>query len=158
MEYAHHGDPLVPRQQRFGRYTLSMMKGLGVPVQNQYGLRPATVKGTNQITPLTAFRDLDTRGWLSGVTTFNFHPHLPHYALDHGRHESPFVFCRSSRLICPGRILSRKQGTRSSITSCGCRQMKSVPGHLLADSTIFTTFFGGDRKSWKSSGEISPVS
>src|SRR5262249_53570270 len=21
MEYAHHGDPLVPRQQRFGRYT-----------------------------------------------------------------------------------------------------------------------------------------
>ena len=58
-----------------------MMKGLGVPVQNQYGLRPATVKGTNQITPLTAFRDLDSHGWLSGVTTFNFHPHLPHYAL-----------------------------------------------------------------------------
>ena len=28
-----------------------------------------------------AMRDLDTRGWLTGVTTFNFHPHLPHYAL-----------------------------------------------------------------------------
>ena len=34
MEYAHHGDPLVPRQQRFGRYTRSLMKGLGVPVEN----------------------------------------------------------------------------------------------------------------------------
>src|SRR5437763_2929454 len=54
MEYAHHGDPLVPRQQRFGRYTLSIMKGLGVPVQNRYGLRPATVKDTNQIASLNA--------------------------------------------------------------------------------------------------------
>ncbi len=34
MEYAHHGDPLVPRQQRFGLYTRSLMKGLGVPVEN----------------------------------------------------------------------------------------------------------------------------
>src|ERR1700760_386739 len=56
MEYAHHGDPLVPRQQRFGRYTLSMMKGLGVPVENRYGLRPATIKDTNEITPINAFR------------------------------------------------------------------------------------------------------
>src|SRR5205823_13711538 len=41
MEYAHHGDPLVPRQQRFGKYTRSLMKGLGVPIENQWGLRPA---------------------------------------------------------------------------------------------------------------------
>ncbi len=27
MEYLHHGDPLVPRQQRFGQYTRSLMKG-----------------------------------------------------------------------------------------------------------------------------------
>ena len=31
MEYFHHGDPLVPRQQRFGEYTRSLMSGLGVP-------------------------------------------------------------------------------------------------------------------------------
>src|SRR5262249_43128619 len=81
MEYAHHGDPLVPRQQRFGKYTRSLMKGLGVPVENRYGLCPAVVKGTNQIAPLNTFLDLDSRGWLAGVTTFNFHRHLPHYAL-----------------------------------------------------------------------------
>ncbi len=34
QEYKHHGDPLVPRQQRFGKYTRSLMKGLGVPVEN----------------------------------------------------------------------------------------------------------------------------
>src|SRR5204863_9709161 len=37
MEYRHHRDPLVPRQQRFGQYTRSLMKGLGVPVMNKYG-------------------------------------------------------------------------------------------------------------------------
>ena len=56
MEYAHHRDPLVPRQQRFGQYTRSLMKGLGVPVHNQYGLRPATVQGTRQLQPLVKHR------------------------------------------------------------------------------------------------------
>src|SRR3954471_17411682 len=58
MEYAHHGDPLVPRQQRFGRYTRSLIKGLGVPVENRWGLRPATVQGTNRLVALTTVRDL----------------------------------------------------------------------------------------------------
>src|SRR6516164_3076920 len=34
MEYLHHGDRLVPRQQRFGQYTRSLMKALGGPVHN----------------------------------------------------------------------------------------------------------------------------
>src|SRR3954471_10428967 len=66
QEYKHHGDPLVPRQQRFGTYTRSLMKGLGVPVENRYGLRPATVKGTrNQLVPLAKQMDLGKRGWLN---------------------------------------------------------------------------------------------
>src|SRR3954464_12486111 len=81
MEYRHHGDELVPRQQRFGQYTRSLMTGLGVPVINQFGLRPAVVPGTDQIAPLPTNKDLDELGLLSGVTTFNFHLHLPHYAL-----------------------------------------------------------------------------
>jgi hypothetical protein len=68
MEYAHHGDPLVPRQQRFGRYTRSLMKG-------------PTIPGTNRLVPLNTARYLDTRGWLNGVPTFNFHTELPHYAV-----------------------------------------------------------------------------
>jgi hypothetical protein len=34
VEYEHHGDRLVPRQQRFGQYTRSLMKALDVPVHN----------------------------------------------------------------------------------------------------------------------------
>jgi hypothetical protein len=48
--WAHHGDELVPRPQRFGPYTRSLMNGLAVPVVNQFGLRPATVKGTEHQT------------------------------------------------------------------------------------------------------------
>jgi hypothetical protein len=81
VEYQHHGDPLVPRQQRFGQYTRSLMTALEVPVHNTWGLRPAVVEGTKQIAPLTAVRDLDAARLLDNVTTFNFHPHLPHYEL-----------------------------------------------------------------------------
>ena len=75
VEYLHHRDPLVPRQQRFGQYTRSLMKGLGVPVHNIYGLRPAQVKAPRVIAPLTAFHDLDRLGLLHNVPTLNFHPH-----------------------------------------------------------------------------------
>ena len=53
MEYAHHGDALVPRQQRFGKYTRTLMKGLGIPVENRHGLRPARDPETKQIAPLS---------------------------------------------------------------------------------------------------------
>jgi len=142
MEYAHHGDPLVPRQQRFGKYTRSLMKGLGVPIDNQWGLRPAMDPKTNQIAPLMAFRDLDTRGWLNGVTTFNFHMHLPHYA----------VTSEDSKCI---HVLGRQPidlGRPHPFTEAGNREFNSfawMPPSgsragdvLLADSTIFSTLFG----------------
>ena len=142
MEYAHHGDPLVPRQQRFGKYTRSRMKGLGVPVENRYGLRPAVVKGTKQIAPLTTMKDLDSRGWLQGVTTFNFHMHLPHYA----------VTTDDAKAI---RVLARQPIDMSRphpYTEAGNRDFNMFlwmppSGNragdiLLADSTIFSTLFG----------------
>ncbi|MFT3878483.1 MAG: hypothetical protein QM703_02350 [Gemmatales bacterium] len=143
MEYKHHGDELVPRQQRFGQYTRSLMKGLDVPVLNQFGLRPAVVPGTNQITPLTINHDLDTLGLLNGVTTFNFHLHLPHYE----------VTAKDSKSI---HVLSRQPidlDRPHPFTAAGNREFNSfiwmpptdsrAGDILLADSTIFTTLFGG---------------
>jgi hypothetical protein len=144
MEYAHHGDPLVPRQQRFGKYTRSLMKGLGVPVENQYGLRPATVQGTTRTVPLSIPQDLDARGWLTGVSTFVFHMHLPHYAVTS---EDPNAI----------RVLARQPIDMSRphpFVEAGNREFnmflwmppngKRAGDILLADSTIFTTLFGGD--------------
>ena len=96
MEYAHHGDPLVPRQQRFGLYTRSLMKGLGVPVENRFGLRPAVVPGTNQIAPLTAMRDLDRHGWLANVPTLQFSPTLAALCADDGRYERNSCSCSTA--------------------------------------------------------------
>jgi hypothetical protein len=145
MEYLHHGDLLVPRQQRFGRYTLSLLQGLGVPVENRWGLHPAVVEGTRQIAPLTIARDLDRRGWLAGVQTLNYHPHLPHYAVT--TDDSTCIHVLARQPI----DLSRPH----PFTQAGHREFNSVvwmpPSGdrggdiLVVDSTVFTTLFGGDR-------------
>jgi hypothetical protein len=143
MEYKHHGDELVPRQQRFGLYTRSLMKGLGVPVENRYGLRPATVKETGDITPLNAMRDLDSRGWLEGVTTFNFHPHLPHYALTSD--DSKIIRVLGKQAIEPSLPHPFTRAGNKEFNAFLWMPPSGTRGGdiLLADSTIFTTLFGG---------------
>jgi hypothetical protein len=143
MEYKHHGDPLVPRQQRFGQYTRSLMKALDVPVINQYGLRPAVVRGTKNIAPLTAFRDLDKKGLLNKVPTFNFHPHLPHYALTKNDAKSIHVLARQ-----PIDLDRPHPFTSAGNKEFNCLLWMPPKGKragdiLMVDSTNFTTLFGG---------------
>jgi len=145
MEYAHHGDAFVPRQQRFGKYTRSLMQGLGTPVENRYGLRPAVVRGTNQIAPLTTVKDLDTHGWLDGVTTFNFHPHLPHYALTTGDNSAIHVLARQPIDLSRPHPFT-EAGNREFNMFLWMPPIGNRAGDILfADSTIFTTLFGGDQ-------------
>ena len=66
MEYLHHGDELVPRQQRFSQYTRSLMKALNIPVINQWGLRPAVVKEPGD-RAAHGFRDLTS--WACSTTS-----------------------------------------------------------------------------------------
>ena len=152
MEYMHHGDALVPRQQRFGQYTRSVMKALEVPVLNQFGLRPALVKGTKQIAPLSVNKDLDKLGLLNGVATFNFHLHLPHYALTTNDTKSIHVLTRQPvDLDRPHPFI---EAGNTEFNSCiWMPPLGKRAGHiLLADSTIFTTLFGGTgslEKFWK---------
>ena len=93
--------------------------------------------------PLTAMRDLDKHGWLTDVTTFNFHPHLPHYALT----------TDDTKLV---RVLARQPVDMTHphpFTEAGNREFNTflwMPPNgtragdiLLADLTIFTTLFGG---------------
>lgn len=143
MEYEHHGDALVPRQQRFGQYTRSLMKGLDVPVINQYGLRPATIKGTRNIAPLTAFRDRDRLGLLNNVSTLNFHPHLPHYALIGEGAQSVQLLARQPiDLNRPHPFV--EEGNREFNSLLWIPPDGDRFGDILmVDSTNFTTLFGG---------------
>jgi hypothetical protein len=143
MEYLHHGDPLVPRQQRFSQYTRSLMKALDVPVINQYGLRPAVIKGTREIAPLTAFRDLDKPDLLKNVTTFNFHPHLPHYELTTKDTESVHVLGRQPiDRDRPHPFTAAGNAEFNALLWMPPRDQRAGD-ILLVDSTNFTTLFGG---------------
>jgi hypothetical protein len=158
QEYAHHGDPLVPRQQRFGKYTRSLMEGLGVPVENRFGLRPATIKGTNnQLVPLVKQMDFDKHGLLNGVNTFNFHMHLPHYAVTTDDPNLIHVLARQPiDMSHPHPFI--EAGNREFNMFLWMPPTNERPGDiLLADSTIFTTLFGGDEsleRFWKNLGML----
>ena len=142
MEYAHHGDALVPRQQRFGKYTRSLMSGLDMPVENRYGLLPAREPETKQIAPLSIVRDLNTRGLLNGVTTFNFHRHLPHYALTTEAAEIIHVLARQPIDLSNPHPFT-EAGNREFNMLIWMPPSDSPAGDvLLADSTIFSTLFG----------------
>jgi len=76
IEFLHHGDRTIPPQQRFGGFARSLLAGLGVPVDNRFGLRPAA-EPDGTPSPLAVERTLDRLDLLQGVTTLNLHPHLP---------------------------------------------------------------------------------
>src|SRR5580698_9487854 len=40
-EHLHHGDPAIPPRQGFGGFARTLLAGLGVPIENRFGLRPA---------------------------------------------------------------------------------------------------------------------
>ena len=143
VEYLHHGDRLVPRQQRFGAYTRSLMNALEVPVHNEYGLRPALIKGTRDPVPLRKAEDLDRPGLLRDVTNFSFHMHLPQYRVTDARPGAIHVLARQP--IDTGRPHPWSAAGNSEFNAllwmppAGRRG-----GHIvLVDSTHFTTLFGG---------------
>jgi hypothetical protein len=76
-EHLHHADPAIPPRQGFGGYARSLLSGLGLPVQNRFGLRPA-VDPDGEPAPIEVRQSLDRLGLLRGVRNFNSHPHLPH--------------------------------------------------------------------------------
>ncbi|MBO9195379.1 hypothetical protein J5277_14825 [Rhizobium sp. 16-449-1b] len=75
--FLHHGDRTIPPQQRFGGFARTLLAGLGTPIENRFGLHPAALPDGSPA-PIAAEHPLDRLGLLSGVETFNLHPHLPH--------------------------------------------------------------------------------
>jgi hypothetical protein len=143
VEYQHHGDRLVPRQQRFSQYTRSLMKALDIPVINQWGLRPALVKGTKNIAPLKAFRDLDKHGLLNNVPTLNFHPHLPHYALTKDDGKTVKLLARQPIDVDRPHPFIEAGNTEFNVLLWLPPGGKRAGDILMVDSTNFTTLFGG---------------
>jgi hypothetical protein len=78
LEFHHHGDPAIPARQSFGDFGISLLSGLGLSVRNRFGPRPAKMPDGSPA-PLEIAAEFDRSGLMAGVTTFNLHPHLPHF-------------------------------------------------------------------------------
>jgi hypothetical protein len=140
-EYLHHGDPLVPRQQRFGLYTRSLLNGLGVPVDNRWGLHPAA-DPAGAPASLSIARDLDTRGWLADVTSFNLHPHLPHYAVTDDASSIRVLARQPIDMTRPPHPFT-EAGNREFNAFLWLPPSGARAGDVVvADSTLFSTLFG----------------
>jgi hypothetical protein len=80
VEFRHHGDLGIPGQQRLGGFARSLLRDLGVPVSNNFGLRPARTRDGSPA-PIQINSHADRFNLLQGVSTFHLHPHLPHLAM-----------------------------------------------------------------------------
>jgi hypothetical protein len=141
IEYHHHSDITIPAQQRFGGFARSMLVGLGLPIENQFGLNPAP--GANGSAPLDLALDLDSLGVLAGVTQFNLHPHLPHL------HVPPAI---AGQVDILARQAINLAASPHPFVDAGNRYFNALlrlranwmGGSLLAcDATLWSSAFGG---------------
>jgi hypothetical protein len=143
VEYKHHGDATIPPQQRLGGFARSLLAGLGVPVQNQFGLNPARASDG---APAPLEMNLDLPGaneLLAGVTTFNIHPHLPHlYVPPEYRHLVDVLARQPINPTAPRHVFT-DAGNRVFDALLRVRPA-GLPGLVLVgDATLWSAAFGG---------------
>ena len=92
---------------------------------------------------MTGIRDLDSLRLLDNVTTFNFHPHLPHYELTSPESDSVRVLGRQR--IDPNRPhpFTADGNTEFNALIWMPPDAGRAGDIVLVDSTNFTTLFGG---------------
>jgi hypothetical protein len=141
-EYRHHGDHGIPPRQGFGGVARTLLAGLGVPVENRFGLKPAaTSEGTPAAVEID--RALDDLNLLRGVDAFNLHPHLPQLERIGPAIERMGVLAQQKiDLMAPPHPFTR--GGRSSFDALLQSQPDTFAGKLLVcDTTLFSSTAGG---------------
>jgi hypothetical protein len=140
-DFLHHGDRTIPPQQRFGNFARSLLKGLGAPVENRFGLRPAA-EPDGSPSPIEAETALDRLGLLKGVTTFNLHPHLPHLArLDGAAVKLDVLAGQKIDLAAPPHPFTRDRKTFDALLQSAPDAFAGVL--LVSDATLWSSTAGG---------------
>ncbi|TCM13036.1 hypothetical protein EDF56_11660 [Novosphingobium sp. PhB165] len=141
-EHLHHGDPGIPPRQGFGGFARVLLRELGVPVENRFGLRPAAA-GDGTPMPADIDRTVDTMGLLNGVVSFNLHAHLPHLERIGAALEGMDVLARQPIDIAAPPHPFTRDG-RSTFDAL----LQSSPGTFagklfVCDTTLFSSTAGG---------------
>jgi hypothetical protein len=141
-EYRHHGDHGIPPRQGFGGFARTLLAGLGVPVDNRFGLRPAAAPD-GAPAPVEIDRTLDELGLLRDVEAFHLHPHLPQLERIGPAAERMEVLARQTiDLTAPPHPFT--QGGRSSFDALLQSRRDIFAGKLLVcDTTMFSSTAGG---------------
>jgi hypothetical protein len=142
VEYLHHGDHGIPPRQGFGGFARSLLAGLGVPIDNCFGLRPAsTLDGAPA--PAQIDRALDVLGLLNGVDAFNLHPHLPQLERTGSAATKMEVLARQAiDLAAPPHPFT--QSGRTTFDALLQSRPETFAGTLLvSDATMFSSTAGG---------------
>ena len=142
-ELAHHGDRLVPSQQRLGGFARSLLTRLGLPIENRFGLRPARAADGSPA-PLDIAHDLDELGILDGVTTFNLHPHLPHLVVDRSGHDLRILARQRIDPAAPPHPFTDQGEDRFNAMVFAPPSGKRAGHVLVCDATLWSSAFGGD--------------
>jgi len=149
--FLHHGDRTIPPQQRFGGFARSLLSGLGLPVENRFGLHPAS-EPDGSPSPVIVERALDRYGLLADVSTFNLHPHLPHFErLGEALDDLDVLARQPIDLAAPSHRFTREGRTTFDAL------LQSRPGLfagdlLIGDATLWSSMAGGIdslRRLWR---------
>ena len=139
-EFHHHGDIALPGQQRFGGFGVSLMAGLGAPIRNRFGLRPAHIK-TGEPAPLKQVAE-DRFGILTGVAHLNLHPHLPHYERVGAGVEALEVLARQTiQIDAPAHPVMSGGSEFDAILQC--RPEAGLGRLVVCDATLWSSTAGG---------------
>ncbi len=140
--FLHHGDRTIPPQQRFGGFGRSLLAGLGVPVENRFGLRPARALDGSPA-PIEIESARDRLNLLNGVSTFNLHPHLPHLErLGDANAKLDVLVRQVIDLSAPPHPFV--QSGRTTFDALLQSRAEAFPGALLiGDATLWSSTAGG---------------
>jgi hypothetical protein len=113
-----------------------------VPVENRFGLRPAA-EPDGTPSPIDADASLDRLHLLSGVTTFNLHPHLPHFErMGEAITKLDVLACQKIDLAAPPHPFTADG--RTSFDALLQSKRDTFAGTLLVgDATLWSSTAGG---------------
>ena len=141
-EYRHHGDHAIPPRQGFGGFARTLLAGLGVPVENRFGLRPAAAADGTPA-PVEIDRALDGLGLLRDVDAFHLIRTCRNSSALAPR-SSGWASSLGRRLIRRRRLTrSRKGADRASTRSCNRGRTTFAGKLLVCDTTLFSSTAGG---------------
>ena len=142
MEYHHHGDFGIPAQQRLGGFAKSLLRDLGIPVTNRFGLRPAKTQDGSPA-PIRINSKADRFNLLQGVQTFHLHPHLPHLEmLDDSPQKLDVLVEQPIDLSVPAHPFVN-QGRKTFNALLQSKPNVFTGRLLICDATLWTSMNGG---------------